>query len=74
MSDLKVCLICDTLASIAILGACTYVVFWLNQPGWWYLLAIVLCSCWDCKRYRSPEQMAADPEKKCEFETSLSER
>lgn len=24
------------------LGACTYLVFWREQSGWWYLLAIFL--------------------------------
>jgi hypothetical protein len=25
-----------------IIGGCTYLVFWMNASGWWYLLAILL--------------------------------
>lgn len=25
-----------------VFGTCTYVVFWLDQSGWWYLLAIII--------------------------------
>lgn len=27
----------------AVLGTCTYLVFWLNHSGWWYLLALFFC-------------------------------
>ena len=33
-------LLWDTL----VFGTCTYVVFWLGQSGWWYLLAILISS------------------------------
>lgn len=58
---LSLCLACDLVWSLGILAACTYVVFWMNQSGWWYLLAIVLGGMWNCKPYRSPAQIAADP-------------
>lgn len=60
MSKASFCLFCDFFWSSGILVGCTYVVFWMNQSGWWYLLAIVLCGMWDCKPYRSAEQIAAD--------------
>lgn len=47
----SVCLICDLIWSLTILAACTYVVFWMNQPGGWYVLAIFLCMGWNCKPY-----------------------
>lgn len=28
----------------AILGVTAYAVFWLGYSGWWFLLAIILCS------------------------------
>lgn len=56
-----VCLFCDLIWSLVILGTCTYVVFWMNQSGAWYVLAIYLISCWNCKPYRTAEQIAADP-------------
>jgi 4-hydroxybenzoate polyprenyltransferase len=61
-SALAVCLVCDFFWSVSILAACTYVVFWRDQSGWWYLVAIILCSMWNCRRYRSPEQMQSDKE------------
>lgn len=27
-----------------VLGTCAYVVFWQGHSGWWFLLAILLCS------------------------------
>ena len=59
---LTACIICDWLWCMGIMAGCTYVVFWLGQSGWWYLLAIVLCGMWDCKPYRGAEQIAADPD------------
>lgn len=56
----NVCLLCDLVWSLTILGACTYIVFWTGQSGWWYALAMLLCMGWNCKPYRSPEQIAAD--------------
>ena len=29
---------------VLVFGTCTYVVFWLNQSGWWYLLALLIAS------------------------------
>ena len=26
-----------------IIAGCTYLVFWMNQSGWWYALAIIIC-------------------------------
>lgn len=67
MTDMKnfplaVCLFCDMVWSLTILAACTYIVFWLGQSGWWFALAVFLCGCWSCKGYRSPEQIAVDSE------------
>ncbi len=30
--------------AIGIIGGCTYLVFWKEASGWWYLLALLLCS------------------------------
>lgn len=59
---LTVCLICDAVWALATIGACTYIVFWMNQSGAWYVLAIFLATAWSCKQYRSPAQIATDPE------------
>ncbi len=59
---LSVCVACDLVWSLTILAATTYLVFWKDQSGWWYVLAIFLASCWSCKSYRSAEQIAADKE------------
>lgn len=59
---LSVCLFCDFVWSISIMAGCTYIVFWMGHSGWWFLLAIFLAACWQCKSYRSPEQIAADKE------------
>lgn len=29
---------------IVVYGTCTYLVFWKDASGWWYLLAIVIAS------------------------------
>jgi 4-hydroxybenzoate polyprenyltransferase len=57
-----VCLVCDLIWSGGILAGCTYLVFWRDHSGWWYILAVLLMSAWNCRRYRTPEQMAADKE------------
>jgi 4-hydroxybenzoate polyprenyltransferase len=59
---LSICFVCDFIWSITILAVCTYLVFWMDHSGWWYLLAMILCGMWNCRRYRSPDQMAADPD------------
>jgi hypothetical protein len=61
MSGLVACLWCRFFWCLAVLGACTYIVFWKDQHGAWYILAVFLCSG-DCKSYRSAEQIAADEE------------
>jgi hypothetical protein len=30
--------------NVAVLATCTYVVFWRDASGWWFLLALLLCS------------------------------
>lgn len=30
------------LYNVAILGFCSYIVFWRGHSGWWFLLAIIL--------------------------------
>jgi hypothetical protein len=73
-TSLAVCLLCDWLWSVSILATCTYIVFWMNQSGWWYMLAIILMGCWNCKPYRSPEQIAAwAAAKKIEMEEDENE-
>lgn len=57
-----VCEVCGFLWAILVFGTCTYVVFWLSQSGWWYLLAMILSGGWTCKHFRSPAQIAADGE------------
>lgn len=52
---LSICLVCDFFWSFGILGACTYLVFWKDCSGWWYLLAIYILPMWNCKPYRSLE-------------------
>ena len=32
------------LYKLIILGTCAYAVFWLDRSGWWFLLALLLCS------------------------------
>jgi hypothetical protein len=48
----RICLVCDLIWSLTVMAACTYIVFWLNHSGAWYLLAIFLCGAWNCKPYR----------------------
>jgi hypothetical protein len=43
-----VCHLCDLVWSLTIVGACTYLVFWRNESGWWYVLAVLLASAWRC--------------------------
>jgi hypothetical protein len=62
------CIFCRYVWAIAVMGACTYVVFWLNQSGCWYILALVLFDSLGCAAYRSPEQIAADKEIKTDDE------
>lgn len=37
-------ILCSYIWGAACLGVCTYLVFWLDHSGWWYLLAILLAS------------------------------
>ena len=37
-------ILCKFLWAGAVLGTCTYVVFWKGFSGWWYCLAILLLS------------------------------
>jgi len=30
--------------AFSVLGTCAYAVFWQGHSGWWFLLAIMLCS------------------------------
>lgn len=57
---LTVCMVCDLVFALVVMAACTYVVFWLDQSGWWYLLALFIAGGWSCKSYRSPDQIKAD--------------
>jgi hypothetical protein len=56
------CEVCGLVWATLVMGTCTYVVFWLDHSGWWYLLAILIMGCWSCKFLRSPAQIAADRE------------
>jgi len=53
---LVVCKVCQLFWLVFVLSGCTYIVFWMNQHGAWYVLAVLLC-CSDCKAYRSPAQI-----------------
>jgi hypothetical protein len=57
-SALKVCLICDLLWGLVVISGCAYVVFLLDQPGWWFLFALLLAGAGvNCEKYRSPAQI-----------------
>jgi hypothetical protein len=36
--------VCSYLWATLVLGICTYLVFWKDHSGWWYVLAIFLCA------------------------------
>ena len=55
----SVCEVCSLLWLCIVFGVCTYLVFWMNQSGWWYALAVFLASGWTCKWLASPEQIRA---------------
>jgi hypothetical protein len=59
---LGICLVCDAVWCLTILAACAYIVFWRGESGWWFVLALFICTCWSCKPYRSPQQIEADKE------------
>ena len=46
MNDkLLVCwLLLNTAWDLLVCGMCTYLVFWRNQSGWWFVMALILCS------------------------------
>lgn len=58
-----VCAVCDFIWSAAMIGGCAYLVFWRDVSGWWFLLAMLLASCWSCKSFGSPEQIRANAER-----------
>lgn len=60
---LQVCLVCDTIFQMALIAGGAYLVFWRDQSGWILFWAIVLACCCSCRRFRSPAQIAADPDK-----------
>jgi hypothetical protein len=35
--------LCAYFWATACIGVCTYLVFWRDHSGWWYLLALFLC-------------------------------
>ncbi len=37
-------LLASLIWDLAVFGTCTYLVFWRDHSGWWYLLAILLCA------------------------------
>lgn len=59
MTPLKICIFCDWLFCVFLLGGAGYAVFWLDRSGWWFVAAVFVAGCWSCKSYRSPEQIKA---------------
>jgi len=43
MSENSVYYIVRFLWQLAVIGTCTYIVFWMGHTGWWYLLAFLIC-------------------------------
>lgn len=39
----SVYVLCGFIWKMTVIGTCTYLVFWRDHSGWWYLLAILLC-------------------------------
>lgn len=55
---LGICILLSFVRGIICLGVTTYLVFWKDFSGAWYILGILLT--WgDCNPYRSPEQIEA---------------
>lgn len=54
-----VCEFCAMIYVLVILAGCTYLVFWKDQSGWLYLLAILLMGLWSCRMW-SGEKKDAD--------------
>lgn len=52
----SVCYICDLIWSLTIMAGCTYLVFWKDQSGGWYVLALFMCSMWSCKKKDEDEE------------------
>lgn len=59
----SVCQVCGLVWAILTIGGCAYVVFGLNQSGWWFAFALFLGTCWSCKSLGSPEQIRANAER-----------
>jgi hypothetical protein len=59
-SALKICFVCDTIWLLSLISGSAYIVFWLGNSGWWFLLTLLLLTCFNCKKYRSPSQLEAD--------------
>jgi hypothetical protein len=58
MNAVSICTVCRFFWCVLVMGSCTYVVFWMGQSGWWFALAVLLCTG-NCKAYRTPEQINA---------------
>ena len=56
---LSVCLVCRLIWWVFLIAGCSYVVFWLDHSGWWFLLAIILgqveCSVFAKKKSKQQE-------------------
>lgn len=59
---LRICLACDAIWALTIFIGTAYLVGWQGWSGWWFVFALLLAGAWSCKKYRSPEQIAADPD------------
>lgn len=55
---LGICILLSFIWGIICLGVTTYLVFWKDFSGAWYILGILL-ACESCSSYRSPEQIEA---------------
>jgi hypothetical protein len=49
----SVCYVCDLIWSGGLIAGCSYLVFGMDQSGAWFVLAIALASCWNCKDGKS---------------------
>jgi hypothetical protein len=49
------CEVCSLIWCALIIVGCAYLVFWRGHNGWWFALAILLMSGWNCKPHGSAE-------------------
>ena len=64
-------IVCTVLWDFAVFGATTYLVFWREQSGWWFILAVLLTAQITlfkvlAKRYGVPYELETDDRKTME--------